>query len=218
MNDVVAAVAEVLLAHEQVGQRDQVDQPRAADGRRQRLRELAVQPDAVADDRRQLPPLGQPLADDHVIQADDRPLEVGDVAAEQVGRFDDAAEALGQHRVERDLAQVVQQAADERFGRLDARCPCPTSPAICSASSSAQHATATQCFQNSSRLKCPCLAASSACANVWKTVTASTALRTASKPSSDDGAVDVVDLAAHADVGAVNELEDARGERPGRWR
>jgi hypothetical protein len=87
---------------------------------------LAVQPDAVADVRRQLPALGESLAGDHVIQADDRALDVGDVAAEHLGGFDRAAKALGQHRFEDDLPQVVQQPADERLERLDLRCPCPS--------------------------------------------------------------------------------------------
>ena len=62
-----------------------------------------MEPGAVADGRGQLPPLGQPLADHHVIQPDDRPLDVRDVAPEQVGRLHDPRKALGQDRVQRDL-------------------------------------------------------------------------------------------------------------------
>ena len=54
-----------------------------------------------------------------MIEADDGPLDVGDVTAEQVGRFNDPAEALRQGRVQRNLAQVVQEPADERFRRID---------------------------------------------------------------------------------------------------
>ena len=56
-------------------------------------------------------------------------------------------------------------------------------PVLLWASSSAQHATATQCFQNSSRLKCPATGRVST-ARASKTEIASTALRTASKPRS----------------------------------
>ena len=49
-----------------------------------------MEPDAVADDGGQLPPLGQSLADDHVIEADDGAFQIGDVPRQQVGRFDDA--------------------------------------------------------------------------------------------------------------------------------
>ena len=45
------------------------------------------------------------------------PLEVGDVPAQQLRRLDHLVEALGQRRVQRDLPQVMQQPADERFGR-----------------------------------------------------------------------------------------------------
>ena len=80
-----------------------------------------MKPGAVAHDRRKLPALGQPLPNDHVVQADDLALDVGDVAAEQVNGLDHAGEALRQDRVERDLPQVVQQAAEERVGRVDRR-------------------------------------------------------------------------------------------------
>ncbi len=68
-----------------------------------------------------LPSFRQPFADDHVVQSDDRPLHIRDVSAEQIGRFDDAGKALGQNRVQGDLAQIVQQPADERFRRAEPR-------------------------------------------------------------------------------------------------
>ena len=37
----------------------------------------------------------------------------------QLGRLDDAMETLGQGRVERHLAQVMQQPANKGFGRID---------------------------------------------------------------------------------------------------
>ena len=100
-----------------------------------------------------LPSLGQPLADDHVIQADHRALDIGDVSAQQIGRFDDAGKALGQDRVQGDLAQIVEQAADECFRRVEA-VRGRGSLSIASASSSAQQATASECFQNSARENC----------------------------------------------------------------
>ncbi len=112
--DVVAAVPQVLLADEQVGQRDQVHQPAVPHGLGQGGGGLAVQPGDVGDRLRQPPPLAQPLAGRQVVDADDGPLDVGDVAAEQVDALDDPGEALGQRRVQGGLAQVVQQAAQER--------------------------------------------------------------------------------------------------------
>ena len=69
--------------------------------------------------RRQIPSLRQPLADHHVIEADDAQLQIGNVSAKQIGRFHDAGKALGQNRIQRDLAQIMQQAADERIGRFN---------------------------------------------------------------------------------------------------
>jgi hypothetical protein len=104
------------LADEQVGQRHEVHDARLADGGRQRLRELPVQPDRIANEGRKIPALGEALAGDHVVDADHGPLDVGNIAAEQVGRLDDLREALGQRRVERDLADVVKQPTDKGVG------------------------------------------------------------------------------------------------------
>ena len=46
-------------------------------------------------------------------------LDVGDIAAQKLGGLDGAAETLGQGRIERDFAEVVQQSADKRLGRID---------------------------------------------------------------------------------------------------
>ena len=69
----------------------------------------------------QFPSLGQPLADDHVVQADHGAFDIGDVAAKQIRGFDDSGEAFGQDRIQSDLAEIVQQSADEGFGRPKTR-------------------------------------------------------------------------------------------------
>ena len=68
---------------------------RIAHARRQGAGGLSVQPDAVAHVRGQLPSLGQALADDHVIQADHRALDICDVSTKQLCGFDHTTEALG---------------------------------------------------------------------------------------------------------------------------
>jgi hypothetical protein len=116
---IVSAVAQVLLADQQVSEGHQVDHSWIFDGIGKGLGKLAVKPYAFADDLGQLPPLGEAFADDHVIHADDGALDIGDVASEEVGGFDNPGETLGEDGVQRDLAEIVKQSADESFGRSE---------------------------------------------------------------------------------------------------
>ena len=75
-----------------------------------------MQPDAIAHHRRQLPALGQSLADHHVIEPDDGALNVGDIPAQHLGGLDHATKALGQNRIERDFSKIVKETAGKRVG------------------------------------------------------------------------------------------------------
>lgn len=97
----------MLLADDEVGEGDQVDHPGEFHRVGQRFGKLAVQPDGLADHLRQFPTLGEPFADDHVIEADDRALDIRDVSAQKVGGFNDAGKAFGKDRIEGDFAQIV---------------------------------------------------------------------------------------------------------------
>ena len=104
----------MLLADDLVGKGDDVDHPRVFHRRGKGQWILPVQPDAIADYRGKLPLFGKAFPHDHVIEADHAAFDVGDVSAEHVGGFDNAAEALGQDRVQRHFTQIVKQSADKR--------------------------------------------------------------------------------------------------------
>ena len=80
---------------------------------------MADAADAVADGRRQTPLFTKPFSNDHVIQPDDRSLNVGNVTAKQVAGFHNPAKALGQTRIEGDFTQIVQQPANEGVAGRD---------------------------------------------------------------------------------------------------
>src|SRR5688572_316752 len=80
-----------------------------------------MQPDAIADHRRELPSLREALADDHVIDPDHLPLNVGNVATQEIDRFDHAAEAFRQGAVQGDFSEVMQQTTNKCVRRLDAQ-------------------------------------------------------------------------------------------------
>ena len=114
---VVAAVADVLAAHEQVGQSDQPDHATIVHGRH-RLILRTVQPDTIANHRRQAPSLSQTLAGGLMIQTNHAPLHLGDVALRLFGQLHDTLIAAGQNVIQRQLAQIVQQAAHKRLSRI----------------------------------------------------------------------------------------------------
>ena len=142
---VIAGEADVLAAHEHVGQAHEQDHAEVDDasahavqgvtgqcgggfrgvtadagnggqGRRGR----PVEPDGLGDELWEVPGFGEAFAGEGMIEADDAAFEIGDVAAGESGHFDGAGEALGHDGVESDFADVMEEAADEGIGGLNA--------------------------------------------------------------------------------------------------
>jgi hypothetical protein len=80
-----------------------------------------VEPDDLGDELGEVPGLGEAFSGEGVVDADDATFEVGDVAAGEGGHFDDAGEGFGHDGVEGDLADVVEETADEGVGGVEFR-------------------------------------------------------------------------------------------------
>ncbi len=75
-----------------------------------------MQPDRLGNQLREIPRFGQAFACQGMIQTDDAPFYIRQIAAGQRGHFDDAGEGFRHGGIERDLADVMQEAADEGIG------------------------------------------------------------------------------------------------------
>ena len=80
---------------------------------------MVVQPDAVDHRFRQAPALGEPATGAGVVDAQHLLLDVRDRSTFGTGDLHDPAEALGQATLQGHLADVVHQATDEGFLRLN---------------------------------------------------------------------------------------------------
>ena len=86
--------------------------------RRQRIRALMMQPNAVSHGGRQLPSLDKPFAGYGMIEAEQVLFDVANADVLAVHALHHSGVTLGEARIERDLADVVQESAHERLAAV----------------------------------------------------------------------------------------------------